>query len=464
VLQSAHDAEDAMQATFLVLARRAGALRRPEALAGWLYGVAYRVARKMKTQRDKRGELERKATPPAPTEPADSSWCELRGVLDEELQRLPEAQRQPLLLCYFQGLTQQEAARQLGWPRGTLKRRLERGRTILKNRLSRRGLTLATALAATLPAGDALTVPPPAGWSATLARAAALFAVKKTLPVALAPVHVVTLAEGVLQTMFIAKVKLLSVVLAAALVLGFGAAAFAQQTLTPAGNATPSFVAPPGPMPLPQAEVDQPPPGGPLAGEQPPNDGLPKDATPLKGDAARLQGVWDGTGAIVLRLVRHDAGNKATPDGGKHIPLGQRWKEFWGTEHNHVRLVIRDEKQWETVWAKSMGAPPEAPVAPWPQPLAKVDFSKFMVLAAFMGDRENGGHIVDITRVVETVDGWTVYVREYSPPPDGTHKVTQQPYCLVVVPRFEGQVRFANEDGPARPVPGAKEAGPVNKQ
>jgi RNA polymerase sigma factor (sigma-70 family) len=206
ILHSAHDAEDAFQATFLVLARRASAIRQPDSLASWLYEVAYRLARKMKADLSKRRLREEKATPPEPAEPPDLSWRELQGVLDEELRGLPEKNRQPLLLCYLEGLTQEEAAGHLGWPRGTLKRRLERGRDLLKNRLTRRGLTLAAALGATLPAGDALahTVPPALG--ASTARAATLFALRQA-PKAVSA-RAVVLAEGVLRTMFTGKLKL----------------------------------------------------------------------------------------------------------------------------------------------------------------------------------------------------------------------------------------------------------------
>src|SRR5262245_19162357 len=166
ILHSVHDAEDAFQATFLVLARKASAIRQPDCVASWLYEVAYRLARKMKADVSKRRLREEKVPPAEAAGPPDLSWRERRAVLDEELQQLPEKNRQPLLLCYLEGLTQEEAAGQLGWPRGTLKRRLERGRELLKNRLVRRGLTLGVAVGATLPAGEALAVPLPAGLGA----------------------------------------------------------------------------------------------------------------------------------------------------------------------------------------------------------------------------------------------------------------------------------------------------------
>src|SRR5437899_916615 len=130
-------------------------------------------------------------------EPADASWLELQGVLDEELQRLPDKQRQPLLLCCLQGLSQEEAAAQLGWPRGTLKRRLELGRELLKKRLTRRGLALAAGLIALLPAGAALAVAQPAALTQALLRAAKPFATGQPLPPGLIAGNAVAVAEAV---------------------------------------------------------------------------------------------------------------------------------------------------------------------------------------------------------------------------------------------------------------------------
>src|SRR5262245_28865836 len=121
------DAEDAFQATFLILARKANSIRRQHSVGSWLHGVACRVARKL------RAGLARRAALPPPDErtvadPAnDVSWREVKGVLDEELGRLPEKYRAPLLLCYLEGLTQDEAAKRLGWRRAVLRGRLDRG-------------------------------------------------------------------------------------------------------------------------------------------------------------------------------------------------------------------------------------------------------------------------------------------------------------------------------------------------
>jgi RNA polymerase sigma factor (sigma-70 family) len=149
LLGDAHEAEDAFQATFLLLARQAGAIRKPDSLASWLYGVAYRLAGKMRTQSARRRRLERTAPCQTPADPgAEVTWRELRAVLDEELSRLPDHYRVTFQLCFEEGNTQDEAARRLGWPRGTLKRRLERTRDLLRSRLLRRGITLSAALVA----------------------------------------------------------------------------------------------------------------------------------------------------------------------------------------------------------------------------------------------------------------------------------------------------------------------------
>src|SRR5439155_12833667 len=137
--------EDAFQATFLVLARKAGSIRRHEALAAWLYGVAYRVASRARRQLR---EVPMPDVAPAGryTDPLEGVTArEMLTILDEEVQRLPEVYRLPVILCCLEGRTHEEAAAQLGWTRGSLQGRLERGRVRLRARLVRRGLTLSVA-------------------------------------------------------------------------------------------------------------------------------------------------------------------------------------------------------------------------------------------------------------------------------------------------------------------------------
>jgi RNA polymerase sigma factor (sigma-70 family) len=142
-----HDAEDVFQATFLVLARKAGAVHWRDSVAGWLYAVALRLAAKARCQAARR-PLAAPVEPAAPDPVAALSARDLLAALDEEMAALPERLRGPAVLCWLEGRTQQEAARLLGLPFITLRRRLERGKRLLHARLTRRGMTLAVALAA----------------------------------------------------------------------------------------------------------------------------------------------------------------------------------------------------------------------------------------------------------------------------------------------------------------------------
>ncbi|HVK12658.1 MAG TPA: sigma-70 family RNA polymerase sigma factor [Gemmataceae bacterium] len=139
VLLDSHDAEEAFQSTFLVLVRKAGGLAQPERLGNWLHGVAQRTAAKLKVAAARRAAHEAGA---GPTEaaPPDTDWADIRQALDEELVALPEKYRAPLVMCYLQGLTNEEAARRLGWPTGSMSYRLARGRELLRDRLHRRGV------------------------------------------------------------------------------------------------------------------------------------------------------------------------------------------------------------------------------------------------------------------------------------------------------------------------------------
>lgn len=230
VLGNWHDAEDAFQATFFILARKAGTIGRHVAVGSWLYQVAYHVALRARQRVVARHRREERAASPEQTDPlAEVTGRELMAVLDEELHRLPEGQRAPLVLCYLQGQTRDEAARALGWSLGTLKRRLEQGRQRLRGRLARRGVTVPAAL---LTAGLA----PGASVSAALSAGAVATA---RGPGGGAVAHAVTtLADETWRALGAGKAKLgAALVLAVGLaVLGVGALVQPRWTTSPAGE------------------------------------------------------------------------------------------------------------------------------------------------------------------------------------------------------------------------------------
>lgn len=173
LLRHSHDAEDAFQATFLVLARRAGAVGRPELLGNWLYGVATRTALEARNRRARRQLLEQRAMHAMQDGPQSQhdgeTWAEARQALDEEIHLLPTRYRQPFVCCYLEGKTNDEAARLLGCPPGTIYSRLAWARDRLRERLQRRGLAIpAVALPALLTEQLASAAVPPACLAATL--------------------------------------------------------------------------------------------------------------------------------------------------------------------------------------------------------------------------------------------------------------------------------------------------------
>jgi RNA polymerase sigma factor (sigma-70 family) len=140
VLHDTHEAEDAAQAAFLALAQKAGAIGRRQAVAAWLYTVARRAALHARASRRAAFRHDLSSALARPAE--EPTWRDLRLVLDEEVSRLPEKYRAPFVLCYVEGRTNQEAARELGCPEGTVLSRLARARQRLRANLTRRGITL----------------------------------------------------------------------------------------------------------------------------------------------------------------------------------------------------------------------------------------------------------------------------------------------------------------------------------
>jgi RNA polymerase sigma factor (sigma-70 family) len=216
------DAEDAFQATFLVLARKAKSLRHPERLAAWLHAVARRVAVRVRARRRPTEPLLNlpDLADPRPDPLAAVSVRELLVALDQEIARLPEAYRLPLVLCGMEGRSVEEAARTLGWTHGSVKGRLERGRKRLHARLARRGLTVPAALLAGRLGTGSASAAVPAALAGATARAAVAFIAGTNTGAAERAVPV-ELAEATLRGMVGVKLRAVgTLLLAASLLLG----------------------------------------------------------------------------------------------------------------------------------------------------------------------------------------------------------------------------------------------------
>ncbi|HEV2947712.1 MAG TPA: sigma-70 family RNA polymerase sigma factor [Gemmataceae bacterium] len=280
LLRNHHDAEDTLQATFLVLVRRAASIAPPEKLANWLYGVAYRTALKAKATNIKRAVKERQAMSqpdsPAPPDP----WRELLPLLDQELSRLPDKYRLPIVLCDLEGQSIKDAARNLDWPQGTLAGRLARARALLAKRVARHGLVLSvgtlTALlsqhiaSASVPSSIIFSTVQAAGFGAAASSAAGLISA-----------DVAALTKGVLKSMLLSKLKTATAVFLTLGVIGLGGGAISYSLM--AGEE-------------PKGQQERLP-----ASSQQPQDGAEKRKA-AQTDKEKLQGTW--------KLVRLEACGK----------------------------------------------------------------------------------------------------------------------------------------------------------
>jgi RNA polymerase sigma factor (sigma-70 family) len=257
VLRSAHNSEDVFQATFLALAKKAASIRKQESIASWLYGVAFRLSRQLRAREYRRPVPE--AMPPE--DPAQdlnrhTSVKELLAVLDEELQRVSEHYRMPLVLCFLEGKTRDEAALALGCSLSTLKRRLDKGREVLRARLTRRGLTLSGALLSTVLAKDVAAAVPPTLLVPTI-KAAVLVAAGRSAT-AIVPAQVITLTKGVLEAMLLTKLKIATAVVLSVVVLGAGAGICTRQAGAGPGPGTAGQAGSKDPAPAQQKEAKDP--------------------------------------------------------------------------------------------------------------------------------------------------------------------------------------------------------------
>jgi RNA polymerase sigma factor (sigma-70 family) len=246
ILRNDHDAEDAFQATFLVLVRKATSIWPREMVGNWLYGVAHRTALKAKAMAAKRQAREKHVSDmPEPAAPARPDlWHELQPQLDQELSRLPDKYRIAIILCDLEGKVRKQVASQLQIPEGTLSSRLTTARTMLARRLAPHGLTVTgAALAVVLPQQAASAGLPTSVASFTIKVAGVLAAGKSAAGIA--STHVVALTEGVLKPMHMTKLQIATAVLLAVSVVGLGSAAMTYGARPPEQDGATNAPAPP---------------------------------------------------------------------------------------------------------------------------------------------------------------------------------------------------------------------------
>ncbi len=230
VLSNYHDAEDAFQATFLVLVRRAASIASPELLANWLYGVAHQTARKARATVAKRKGRERQvAQMPEPAVVEQHLRNDLLPLLDQELSRLPDSYRVVIVLCDLEGKTRKEAARHLGLPEGTIASRLARARALLAKRITQRGITLSGGALAAILWQNVASAGIPALVASNTIKVANLLAAGQTTT-ALISGKVAALTEGVLQVMFLNKLRSATCVLLMLATIGLAASGLAHWT------------------------------------------------------------------------------------------------------------------------------------------------------------------------------------------------------------------------------------------
>jgi RNA polymerase sigma factor (sigma-70 family) len=254
LLGNVADAEDAFQATFLVLVHNAGSLSTRAVLGDWLHGVARRTALSARRACARRRAKEQAmaqhamARPDVQGEAIEDDWLPL---LDEELRRLPENYRLPIVLCDLEGKTRREAAARLGWPPGTVAGRLARGRALLARRLLRHGGAVSTSSLAAVLAQNAASACMSEALVHSTARAANLLAAGTGAATAVISARVAALAEGVLRAMFLAKLKTVTYAFALTILVGLASAA-----LIPGSRQLPAADAAAGAGPAPQAVDD----------------------------------------------------------------------------------------------------------------------------------------------------------------------------------------------------------------
>jgi RNA polymerase sigma factor (sigma-70 family) len=309
LLNDEHDVEDAFQATFLLLVTKAAGLRKREQVSAWLYGVARRTALKLRGRA--KGRLRERPGIDLAVEP-DPAAVEARAIrplLDEEIQRLPEKYRLPVILRYLQGMTFTEAARHLGCPMGTVSGRLARAKLLLRKRLTKRGVAISVAGVMTLLDTCGRAAVPRVPLVALTVQVACL--VRSTKLVAAGPISatVAALVEGVSRSMFMSKMQTAVIVGLVAVVFGGGGIA-TYQTLHAQPPATLKATEPAKPQTAPDPTAQD---------EDPPEFALARPGLSAAKVDGLLKASTESDKMKALLKARYAAGA---------VMLESRWKEF----------------------------------------------------------------------------------------------------------------------------------------
>jgi RNA polymerase sigma factor (sigma-70 family) len=351
-LASHHDAEDAFQATFLVLVRRAAAIVPREMVGNWLYGVARQTALKARAQAGRRQGRERHVTHlPEPEPPQQDPWRDLKPLLDRELSRLPDKYRVTIVLCDLEGKTRKEAARQLGVPDGTLAARLARARVMLAKRLRRHGLPISGgALAAALAQSTASASVPNALVSSTI-KAALVFAAGQAAATTLISANVAALTQGLLKTMLLSKLKIATAVLVVVAGAGIGAGGLIYKTQASQAAHTPEAV------PTARDQSDQ------QSATQPADTGKESESRPqdqpkekpetAKAELTKLQGTWILVGGAYK-------GKEDPEEDIKKVLEGNSWQKLVIADANFTWGSIIDEEAMKGTLTIDPAARPKA--------------------------------------------------------------------------------------------------------
>jgi RNA polymerase sigma-70 factor (ECF subfamily) len=297
ILNDPNDADDAFQATFLVLVRKARSIGKPDSVASWLHGVAYRIASKARGAAARRRHQERQAPTMSGSQPDDEAvWRDIRPLLHMEVERLPERYRKPFVLCYLEGKTNDEAAQILGWPKGTVLSSLSRAREKLRERLTRQGVALPAAVLTAMLARSEAPAAVPAVLAEATVRSALLYA---ATPVA-AGISAGALAhtQSMLQSMFLARVKMIAAFALLAAAIGTGGGLIVYHARSPEAPAA-------------AAKTDAPPPPQPPPAAEGPEVIVPPAKVPSKPDRELLRGTWlvvsgEQNGRAIDEMVKDD--------------------------------------------------------------------------------------------------------------------------------------------------------------